>query len=224
LGISPVQEACCRCAASGASASNEKPIACIDRRGLLNSVARMRFFSVQNQPRSGIAGKPNLTCRGEARKGPGFIVTPHQLRVLLLLGIRCDQRLHQEVSLGFRWARELAYLCRDFGVLVTRRSCGFSFLIVPFLRPSFGGAHRFSLGGQAQEDHLQRQGHVQEPSLVASQLPAPIAAPPTFRVWLTASEWRGEYALCHPINLCLPRLARYHRYGPRARKLASSLM
>jgi hypothetical protein len=46
----------------------------------------MRFFSVQNQPRSGIAGKPNLTWRGEARKEPGFIVTPHQSQVLLLLG------------------------------------------------------------------------------------------------------------------------------------------
>ena len=61
LGNQPVQEACCRCAASSASASSEKPIACIDRRGLLNSVARMWFFSGQNQPRSGIAGKPNLT-------------------------------------------------------------------------------------------------------------------------------------------------------------------
>jgi hypothetical protein len=41
-------------------------------------VARTWFFSFHNQPRSGIAGKPNRTWRGEARNERGFIITPHR--------------------------------------------------------------------------------------------------------------------------------------------------
>jgi hypothetical protein len=95
----------CGCAAGSASGTSEKPIACIDRRGLLNSVARMWFFSFQHQPRSGSAAKPNLTWRGEARNERGFHGSRRTgYRFRCLRGFPCRRRLHQQVSLGSRWA------------------------------------------------------------------------------------------------------------------------